>query len=177
MLQNLCRYVQFKRNPAVVTIAHQSPPLSKHLRLAGVGAVAMDFAHDLPNGIGFRSVELEEFSGVHAQHVLNMCASTLQSLRIAPHGSGTNRFRALDSQRAQFCVVWLFAYHSPLRPSPHPVPSLARSPQSHHLPFASSCLNSPLTSTSQRCATGGVGRDRKAFRETICNTRTFRAHY
>ena len=73
----------------------QSPPLRGHLRLAGADTVVewpVDFAHELPNGMNFRSVELEYFYHEKAQHIIDKCAHTLESLTIAPHGDGTHRF-------------------------------------------------------------------------------------
>ena len=97
MLQNLClewlMCADITSNPAALTVAHQSPPLGGHLRLAGVDTVAnwpVGFIHEHPNGINFHSVELEDFSGDGAQHILDMCLHTLQSLAIVPHSTGTN---------------------------------------------------------------------------------------
>lgn len=47
-------------------------------------------AHEPPSGINFRSAELEDVSWNQAQHVLNACADTLESLTITPRRSGTH---------------------------------------------------------------------------------------
>ena len=116
LLQNLCvewtEYVKPEQNSAVPTTARQSPPLRGHLRLARVDVVAMDFTHELPNGINFRSVELEEFSGDDAQRVLNMCARTLQNFTVAPRGSGTGRFSFLLSGMKEPLAHFLATGHT-----------------------------------------------------------------
>ena len=74
-----------------LAVIDQSPPLCGHLRLSGVDTVVpwpIDLTHELPNGINFRSVELEAFFGSRAQYVLNACAGTLESLTIVPQGTG-----------------------------------------------------------------------------------------
>lgn len=76
------------------TIIDKSPPLRGHLRLAGVDTVVqwpVDLVHEIPNGINFRSVELEGFFGSRAQHALNACANTLEHLTIVPHEAGTRQ--------------------------------------------------------------------------------------
>jgi hypothetical protein len=78
----------------VPALIDQSPPLRGHLRLVGAVPVAqylIDLAYELPNGINFRSVELEGFAGSYAQHLLNGCAHTLEDLIIVPRSFGTNR--------------------------------------------------------------------------------------
>ena len=69
----------------------QSPPLRGHLRMAGVHTVVqwpVDFAHELPNGINFRSVELEDFFGSTVHPALNGCAHSLESLTIVLFETG-----------------------------------------------------------------------------------------
>ena len=98
MLQNLCIEWLIREhiapNPAAPTTARQSPSLGGHLRLVGVDTVAkwpVGLIHKHLDGINFRSVELEDFSGDDAQHILDMCAHTLQSLTIVPYWTGTDR--------------------------------------------------------------------------------------
>ena len=98
-LENLCLewLVPEERIQADLPIpAHidESPHLRGHLRLAGVDTVVkwpVDLANELPNGINFRSVELEGFFGSRAQHTLNACAHTLENLTIVPHETGTHQ--------------------------------------------------------------------------------------
>lgn len=70
------------------------PPLRGHLRLS-FGAMIQPsehFIHKLRNGINFRSVEFESgFHDVHAQHILNMCARSLENLTIASSRTGTRQ--------------------------------------------------------------------------------------
>ncbi|KAF9781719.1 hypothetical protein BJ322DRAFT_240621 [Thelephora terrestris] len=95
-LENLCieELVNGERSRSelyVPTVIDQSPPLCGHLRLVGVDTAVpwpVDLTLELPNGINFRSVELEAFFGSRAQHVLNACAGTLESLTIVPQGTG-----------------------------------------------------------------------------------------
>ena len=73
------------------TIVDQSPPIRGHLRLAGVDSAVewpADIAHELPNPINFRSVELEGCVGSRAQHALQACSRTLENLTIIPHETG-----------------------------------------------------------------------------------------
>ena len=98
-LENLClELLQNEElippNMDVPTIADQIAPLSGHLRLGGTvtnGASRWltEFAYKLPNGVHFRSIELENFSGQHAQHMVNACGRTLENLIIVPSGNGT----------------------------------------------------------------------------------------
>lgn len=99
-LENLClEWPQSGLIPpgvTVPTIVDQFPPLRGHLRLAGLDGLVqrlMDSAYKPQNWIKFRSVELEDsFDGhAHAQHILNMCAGTLENLTITPRGIGTHR--------------------------------------------------------------------------------------
>ena len=119
MLQDLCVErvwcVNSGGNSAVPTITHESPHLRGHLRLVNVDIVAMGFAHEFPKGVNFRSVELEEFSGDDARHLLNMCARTLQSLTVVPRGSGRHRFSSLSpgtiEPLAHFLATEYRAFH------------------------------------------------------------------
>ena len=66
----------------------QSPPFRGHLRLVGYRIPfqwSMEFPSLLPDGINFRSIELEKFSVDDIQHVLNACAHSLEHLIIVPH--------------------------------------------------------------------------------------------
>lgn len=98
-LENLClewlqAEEQIRTDLPLPTIIDQSPPLCGHLRLAGVDTVVhwpVDLALELPNGINFRSVELENFFGSRAQHTLNLCAHTLESITVVPEDSGTRQ--------------------------------------------------------------------------------------
>ena len=96
-LENLClEWMVGRQHPesgsTAPIIVGQSPPLRGNLRLAGYGTVVrwiMDFVHELPNGVNFRSVELEDFFGKDAQFALKACAKTLENLTIVPHSTGT----------------------------------------------------------------------------------------
>ena len=111
MLQNLSLEwmirAKTEHNLAVPTITHQSPPLCGHLRLAFIDIVAKDFTHELPNGMNFRSVELEGCSVGVAQHILNVCAHTLQSLTIVPRGGGACRLSFLSLGTMELLVNFL----------------------------------------------------------------------
>ena len=64
---------------------YRSPHPRGHLRLAGVDTVRpwpTDLVQKLPNGVNFRSIELEDFRGDRAQQVLDACAHTIESVRI-----------------------------------------------------------------------------------------------
>ena len=77
----------------VSSIIDQSPPLRGRLRLAGIDTLVQwpgDLNHELPNGINFWSVELEDFFGSRAQHMPNVCADTLEDLMIVPYKVGTH---------------------------------------------------------------------------------------
>ena len=95
-LENLCLewlpiMVGHIPNPTAPIVFEQSPPLRGHLRLAGYGTTSqerMDFARELPNGLNFRSVELQAFFGDRIQHILDACAHTLEDLTIVPISSG-----------------------------------------------------------------------------------------
>lgn len=94
-LENLClEWLIGPRNSRTVpTIIDQFPPLCGHLRLAGYSTVVRwltDAIHEVPNVINFRSVELEDFSGVDARHLLEACANTLENLTIIPRANGTH---------------------------------------------------------------------------------------
>ena len=97
-LENLCiewHEEQFGLYPAIPTFPHQSPPLCGHLRLLGSDTVVewlTDYTHELPDGINFRSVELEDFFCHRAQNLLDTCAHTLESLTITIRGTGAHRF-------------------------------------------------------------------------------------
>lgn len=69
----------------------QSAPLSGHLRLVGYRTVdrwPVDFVSDLPNGINFRSVELESFRGHSAQRILDACVNTLEDVTFVFSSTG-----------------------------------------------------------------------------------------
>ena len=86
----------------VPTLTDQSPPLNGHLRLAGVTTVAqwpVDFAKELPNGINFRSIELDDFFGGGAQQILTTCAHTLVDLTIASRDTGLRGFYSREMYR------------------------------------------------------------------------------
>ena len=93
-LDNLCleRLVCADRNPPELTPfpnVDQPPPLRGHLRLADYSPVAhwpVSFFHEPPKWINFQSVELEDPCAACAQHILDACALTLQSLTIIPRG-------------------------------------------------------------------------------------------
>jgi hypothetical protein len=91
---------------AVPAIVGRSPPLRGHLRLAGFVGMArylMDLAYKLPNGINFRSVELEGFGGDYAQHILNGCAHTLEHLTMSLSGwDGTRRLSSFSLAVAEW---------------------------------------------------------------------------
>jgi len=77
----------------IPAITDESPPLRGHLRLACVDnwfPWPAEFAYELPNGISFRSVEFEDVFHVQAQHILNACTDTLESLTIIPRRDGTH---------------------------------------------------------------------------------------
>ena len=68
-----------------------SPPFRGHLRLAGKETVTQwpeDLVHAIPNGVNFRSVELEDFPGFRAARVLDACAHALEDLTIVPEDLG-----------------------------------------------------------------------------------------
>jgi hypothetical protein len=82
-------------NPGIAApaIVNRSPPLRGHLRLEGAAPSAQyskDLAYELPNGINFRSVELEDLAGSDAQHILNGCAHSLENLIITPLSTSTH---------------------------------------------------------------------------------------
>ena len=95
-LENLClewleHENRFRTLITAPSTIDQSPPLDGHLRLAGDDTVVqwpIDLSEDLPNGINFRSVEIEDFFGSRAQHMVNMCANTLEEFTIVPSGTG-----------------------------------------------------------------------------------------
>lgn len=94
-LENLCLewFQKLIRREWVAPIpVSSSPPLRGHLRLAGANTAVdwpINIAHELPNGMNFRSVELEYFYGEKAQRLLDKCARTLEDLTIAPQIEGT----------------------------------------------------------------------------------------
>ena len=68
-----------------------TPPLRGCLRLAGYGSLAQlstAVFHEPPKGFNFRSVELCNFPGSQARHVLSACAQTLEILTIKAYSSG-----------------------------------------------------------------------------------------
>ena len=81
-----------------------SPPLRGHLRLTGATADALclwliDLAYVLPNGINFRSIELEDISGHQVQHVVDACGRTLENLILIPYQHGMRFLSIRPSQR------------------------------------------------------------------------------
>jgi hypothetical protein len=104
-LENLClesveHELWHNSGMIVPAIVDRSPPLRGHLRLVGIVPEArylIDLAYELPNGINFRSVELEGFAGSCAQHILNGCAHTLENLIIVPRSTGTYPLSPLSS--------------------------------------------------------------------------------
>ena len=95
-LENLCLEWLENLGPiqpesTIPSTINKSPPFRGHLRLAGVETMAqwpVKFVRKLPNKINFRSVELEDFFGHHAQHTLNACSSTLEDVAIIVDGHG-----------------------------------------------------------------------------------------
>jgi len=90
-LQNLCiKHLgdgQHTRPDLVIPpIVDESPPLRGHLRLVGVrpDQWLTEFTNDLPNGINFRSVELQSVFWEHCQRILTACAGTLEDLTVVP---------------------------------------------------------------------------------------------
>ena len=76
-------------------IIDKLPPLCGNLRLAGFRTIAgwpTRNAYGLSDGMNFQTVELEDFFGDQAQHILNACAPTLESLTIAPQSIGKHWF-------------------------------------------------------------------------------------
>lgn len=94
-LENLCieglRSENWIRSDLTIPpIVDKSPPLRGHLRLAGPDFVVRwltEFAWEIPNGINFRSVELQSVFWNQAQQILNACADTLDTLIISPRSS------------------------------------------------------------------------------------------
>ena len=66
------------------------PPLRGNFRLVGVGAVQWptEFSRELPGGINFRSVELQDVPLSHGQRIVCACAGTLEDITIVLHGQG-----------------------------------------------------------------------------------------
>ena len=88
-LQNLCLETiwigRSEPTPDPIAPVDRSPPLCGHLQLVGRAAVDLwpvDLVHALPNGMNFRSVQLEDFSGDRVQHILNQCSHTLEALTV-----------------------------------------------------------------------------------------------
>lgn len=98
-LENLCierlRDSEWIRPDLTIpTIVDKSPPLRGHLRLVGVDIAVQwpaEFAYELPDGINFRSVELQDVPCNHAQHILSGCGHTLENLTVVPRGIGAHR--------------------------------------------------------------------------------------
>ena len=70
------------------------PPLCGHLRLLGYDTMdqwPVDPSHELSGVIRFRSVELVDFLGEVATHILNTCAGSLEDLTVAPHKNSTRQ--------------------------------------------------------------------------------------
>jgi hypothetical protein len=101
-LDNLCleRLVCADRNPPELNpfaSVDRLPPLRGHLRLADSPTAIhwpVSLFHGPPKWINFQSVELEDLYGAYAQHILDACAHTLQSLTIV-HGSGEHQLDPL----------------------------------------------------------------------------------
>ena len=75
-----------------------------------------NFTHQLPNGVNFRSVELEATSGYEAQHILNACANTLENLTISPSDPiGTPWLSFLSSGAREYSTNFIPAGDSELR--------------------------------------------------------------
>ena len=89
LLQSGGGEIQDQTAPAAI---EQPPPLRGRLRLVGYDTTFEwpDLVHELPNGINFRSVELESFFGERVSHVLQACAHTLEDLTIVPYEDGTH---------------------------------------------------------------------------------------
>ena len=68
------------------------PPLRGNFRLVGVGAVQWptEFSRELPGGINFRSVELQDVPLNQGQKILRSCAATLEDLTIMLCGDGAH---------------------------------------------------------------------------------------
>ena len=87
-LENLCleaTWMNVAPAQGLSALIGSSPPLSGHLQLVGYAAVdqwPVDPIHELPNGMNFRSVELKDFFGDRAQHILNPCSRTLEGLTV-----------------------------------------------------------------------------------------------
>lgn len=86
-LENLCiehlGYEWTQPDLIIPPVVNKSPPLRGRLRLVGVGPGdwPAEFTH-LPNGINFRSVELQDVVWHQAQRMLIGCADTLEDLTI-----------------------------------------------------------------------------------------------
>ena len=92
-IESLVFQERIRQDFDVPIIVDKLPPLRGHLRLAGINAVDQSpvaFMRQLPNGINFRSVELDDFLGNSAQSILNLCVHTLEDLTIAPRKTGTD---------------------------------------------------------------------------------------
>ena len=88
-LQNLC--IEHPADsewirPGLITPAtiDLPPPLRGHFRLVGVGAVQWptEFSRELPGGINFRSVELQDVPWNQGQRIIRASAGTLEDLTI-----------------------------------------------------------------------------------------------
>ena len=97
-LENLClewpdeNAGRVRRNLTAPTIDDQRS--FPHLRLGHAdGAVqwSTHFVYELQNRFNFRSIELEDSFGAHGQHLLNVCAYTVQYLTITPSRKGTHQ--------------------------------------------------------------------------------------
>jgi hypothetical protein len=95
--------MQDTNTPAAI---EQVPPLRGRLRLVGYDTTLEwpNFAHELPNGVNFRSVEPECFSGDRVSHILQACAHSLEELTIVPHEDGMHQTLApLIHYRGTIC--------------------------------------------------------------------------
>ena len=73
-----------------IATPEQTPPLRGCLRLVGCGTLTQLLTvlfREPPKGFNFRSVELYDFPGSQAQHALNACARTLETLAIKAYYS------------------------------------------------------------------------------------------
>ena len=97
-LENLCVEWWATMNllppPGFTVTIRQAPPLCGYLRLAGHNTMPRLDEYcvcELPNTAKFRSVELENFSGNQAQHILSACAHALEYLSIILDGDSMHQ--------------------------------------------------------------------------------------
>ena len=85
---------EFESGLIDVATPERSPPLRGCLRLVGYGTLVQlstGLFGEPPKGFNFRSVELENFPGNHAQRALTACAQTLENLTITAYILGVLR--------------------------------------------------------------------------------------